>query len=191
MDTISKFLEQVGAIARNGLTFTESGYDKARFEQILELCSQRYAEVLDVDQEQIRNYFLQNSHYQTPKLGVNGLVVDDKGRILLEQRRDDKCWGLPGGWAECGEIPEEIVVRELKEETGYDVEVQQMIKLQHRLPGDWPVAFTSYHVLYQCRITGGKLTLSHESLDLAFHHPDEVSNWHIDHGEWVKEFLGG
>ena len=49
-------------------------------------------------------------------VGANVLVVDSENRLLLQQRADNNCWGLPGGSMELGESLQEVAKRELFEE---------------------------------------------------------------------------
>ena len=64
----------------------------------------------------------------TPKhsVSVAGIVVDDQDRVLVIQRRDNGQWEPPGGVLELGETPQEGVQREVFEETGVRVEVQNL-----------------------------------------------------------------
>ena len=55
---------------------------------------------------------------------VVAIVQDDQGRVLLIHKTDNDLWALPGGGHEMGESIVDTVVREVKEETGYDVEVE-------------------------------------------------------------------
>src|SRR5438552_14918198 len=52
---------------------------------------------------------------------ASAIVVNNEGRILLHQRSDNELWALPGGTMEIGESIAETVIREVKEETGFDV----------------------------------------------------------------------
>ena len=69
------------------------------------------------------------SHWLNPWPCANGIVVDE-GRVLLGQRAHSPwygLWGSPGGFCEYGEHPAETVVREVREETGLEVEVVEYL----------------------------------------------------------------
>ena len=53
-------------------------------------------------------------------VGAAVLVVDERGRLLLLHRTDNRCWGPPGGAVEPGEVVEQAARRELREETGLE-----------------------------------------------------------------------
>jgi len=90
--------------------------------------------------------------------GSLGLIFDNtKRQILLVKRRDMPVWVLPGGCTEDNETPEQTVLREVKEETGYQVSIVEKI-------GDYsyPESDKINHT-YVCEIVGGSVTLSSES----------------------------
>ncbi len=64
-------------------------------------------------------------------VGVSGVIEDGEGRILLLRHRfwKEGSWGLPGGYANKGERLEETVKREVREETGYEVEVMGLLRV--------------------------------------------------------------
>lgn len=53
---------------------------------------------------------------------AGGCIFNDKGEVLLQKRADSNKWGFPGGVIELGETPQMAAIREVKEETGLDVE---------------------------------------------------------------------
>lgn len=59
-------------------------------------------------------------------VSVAGIVVDEAGRVLVVQRRDNGQWEPPGGILELGETFEEGVIREVAEETGVLVSVERL-----------------------------------------------------------------
>src|SRR4051794_27432416 len=72
----------------------------------------------------------------TPKhsVSVAGVVVRDDGRILVIQRRDNQNWEPPGGVLELDETFEEGVRREVREETGVEVEVERLTGAYKNMP---------------------------------------------------------
>ena len=58
--------------------------------------------------------------------GAAAIIVNEDGQILLQSRTDNNRWGLPGGCQEVGETFEEVVIREVKEETNLDVTMDNL-----------------------------------------------------------------
>jgi len=54
-------------------------------------------------------------------VGATVLITDRRNRLLLLRRRDNGCWGVPGGYLEPGESLEEAAKREVQEETGFEI----------------------------------------------------------------------
>lgn len=91
-------------------------------------------DLLSKNPPQISNGFLHIPHPPLPKTlptsVAGGIFSPDRSQILLIQRRDVPVWVLPGGGIDLGETPEEAIIREMKEETGY-------IVTKTRLVGDY------------------------------------------------------
>ena len=97
---------------------------------------------------------------ETPLVGVGAVVVKE-GRVLLVQRGREPLkghWSVPGGLIEIGESLHAGVIREVREETGLEVEPVELIELLDRIhrAGDR----VRYHYViadYLCRVSGGTL----------------------------------
>ena len=65
-------------------------------------------------------------------IGVTGVFLDKKGRVLLFKHtyRDDGSWSLPGGYIKAGEHPKEGLEREVQEESGLIVSVDERLKIR-------------------------------------------------------------
>ncbi|MBS4968787.1 MAG: NUDIX domain-containing protein [Lachnospiraceae bacterium] len=61
-------------------------------------------------------------HRPLLQVGASVIVEDEKGRILLQKRSDNHCWGYAGGSVELDETVEDAAKRELFEETGLTAE---------------------------------------------------------------------
>src|SRR5215831_12976307 len=83
-------------------------------------------------------------------IGVFATVLDVTGRVLLVHRTDCDWWCQPGGGMESGETPWEGVIREVREETGFEVAVERLAGVYSWAPRKDEVIFS-----FVCRITGG------------------------------------
>lgn len=94
---------------------------------------------------------------------VGGLAYDDEGRLLLVRRANDPGrgrWSLPGGRVEPGEDDAAALVREMREETGLDVEPGPLVGRVQR--GRYAIAD------YRCTVRGGTLRAGDDALDARF-----------------------
>ena len=101
-------------------------------------------------------------------IGVFGIIKDEKNRILLCLRNDKDLWNLPGGGLESGETPWQGVIREVKEETGLDVEIEKLLCVYSK-PDKNALGFD-----FECKIVGGKITFSNESKEIKWFGKDEI-----------------
>jgi ADP-ribose pyrophosphatase YjhB (NUDIX family) len=60
-------------------------------------------------------------------VGSSAVTTDDEGRILLQKRSDSGNWALPGGTMDIGETFAQSAIREVNEETGFDVRIDRII----------------------------------------------------------------
>ena len=109
-----------------------------------------------------------------------GAVIFDGARVLLQRRDDNGRWGLPGGAVEPGESVREALVREVREETGLEVEPLRLVGVysdpaNHQIvtyPDGNVIHYVS--VVFECAVRGGTLACGAESLDLGFFPSDAL-----------------
>ncbi len=173
---LTRWSESLSAIARTGLGFTENLYERERFEEVLKIAADISVaaradaeeaasasasaeaaldaatvveEWLDVVGEGVAGYV-------TPKVAVGAVVGNDQNELLLVKRADSGVWLYPTGWADVGYSASEVVVKEVQEETGIDVEPVRLIAVLDGLR----LGFTRvplYSLIFHCRVLGGEL----------------------------------
>ena len=151
-------------IARAGLAYSKDHFDLDRFRQLDALALEVFARHTDLAETGAMEVLRCEKGYVTPKVDVRACVFDDAGRILLVREVSDGRWALPGGWADVGESPAEVAVREVREETGLEVRATRLLALLDKAKHDHPVEpWYIYKAFFACERTGGRLTASHET----------------------------
>jgi 8-oxo-dGTP pyrophosphatase MutT (NUDIX family) len=111
---------------------------------------------------------------------ASAIVVDGEGRILLHRRRDNDRWALPGGKMELGETLAGCATREVKEETGLDVEVAGIVGIytdpKHVFAYDDGEVRQEFSVCFLTRVLGGQVAVSDESYEVTFHEPEGIAD---------------
>ncbi|GCE91609.1 phosphohydrolase [Komagataeibacter diospyri] len=164
------------ALAQSGLTYAESPFDRERYESIRQIAADMMAAGSSVDMERVLGLFSQQDGYATPKIVVRAAVFDDRQRILLVREvLDHDRWTLPGGWADVNLSPVENVVKEVREESGYDVRVTRLAAVWDRdRQGHPPAPFSCYTLYFICELTGGQAQTSVETSEIGWFGPDEI-----------------
>jgi 8-oxo-dGTP pyrophosphatase MutT (NUDIX family) len=105
-------------------------------------------------------------------VGSSAVVVDDEGRILLQRRSDSGNWALPGGAMDISETLAASAIREVKEETGFDVHIERIVGIYsdpaHVFAYSDGEVRQEFSICLACTIVGGSLAVSHESTDVRF-----------------------
>jgi ADP-ribose pyrophosphatase YjhB (NUDIX family) len=157
-----RWSEALAGIARTGLAFTDSLYERERFEEVLKVAADiRVAAGHDLEapglvQEWLRLVGAGVGGYVTPKVAVGAVVGNDRGELLLVQRADSGVWLYPTGWADIGYSASEVAVKEVLEETGMVVEPVRLIAVLDGLR----LGFTQvplYSLVFHCKVVGGDL----------------------------------
>jgi ADP-ribose pyrophosphatase YjhB (NUDIX family) len=167
--------QRLQAIAQAGLTYSREPYDRERYAQIQQIAFEMLAHRSGGTVEEAAQAFSLEAGYPTPKVDVRAVVFDDTGRLLLVHERSSGQWTLPGGWADIGDTPSAMAVRETKEEAGVDVKAVKLLavfdKSRHGHP---PSLFYVYKFFIRCEHVAGTPHGSHETIDARFFGRDEL-----------------
>jgi mutator protein MutT len=124
-------------------------------------------------------------------------VFDEQKRILLHRRTDNGKWSLPGGMIEIGETAEQAVVREVREETGYEVRVTRLIGIYSdpaHTSVTYPEGNTVHYInlLFECEVLSGAPQLNEESSAIEWFSPEDLPHPFVsNHFPRVSDALAG
>jgi ADP-ribose pyrophosphatase YjhB (NUDIX family) len=157
------------SLSQSGLTYCKNEYDLHCYQRLQELSAEIIAGQSDLSKETVMQAFSMQAGYATPKIDVRGAVIRD-GKVLLVQERSDGGWTLPGGWGDVGETPSEVVRREVREESGFEVHVDKLVAVYdaNRVPGAPMEFYHAYKLIFLCSIIGGEARPSNETSAVDF-----------------------
>ncbi len=165
---------EIQSLAQTGLNFAHDDYDQRRYRRLIELAAEIMATHTGAALAELEQAFLVQPGYATPKVDVRGAAFRE-GRILLVRERSDGGWCMPGGWADVGETPSAMVVREVWEESGFRVATRKLIGVYDANREGQPLAaFHAYKVVMLCDLLSGEATPSAETSAVDFFAPDAI-----------------
>jgi ADP-ribose pyrophosphatase YjhB (NUDIX family) len=163
------------AIAQTGLHYATNPFDKERYEELQVIAHAQLAELASMDIGRVTKLFAYESGYANPKLDVRCAVFDDAGDILLVKEVADGLWSLPGGWADVGLSPAENAAKEVREESGYTVDIVRLLAVwdmeKHAHP---PSVFHIWKLVFLGQVTGKYDVLGQETSAVQFFKPETL-----------------
>lgn len=176
-EKLPKWLEwarEIQQLSQTGLAFATNEYEKKRYTRLMEVVSEIIESHTQLEYESTLKSLMNHPGYATPKIDVRAAVIKDN-QILLVQETTDKKWAMPGGWADVGDIPSEVAVRETYEESGFNVKPVKVIGIYdaNRLGGHLEL-FHAFKIVFLCDLIGGEARISDETLDVKFFDFDKL-----------------
>jgi len=165
-----RWSKELQAIAQIGLTYSATNhFDMERYSRIREIASEMMSFSGDMEKGTLLELFQREEGYATPKVDVRGVVFREE-KVLLVKEVADGFWTLPGGWADVNESPSESVVREVREESGFETRAVKVLAVYDRSKqGHVPVLpFHVYKLFFLCELIGGEAATSFETSEVGF-----------------------
>ena len=185
-----RWSEALSGIARTGLGFTQSLYERERFEEVLKVAADVRAAIgAERSPEAVVEEWLALvgegvPGYVTPKLAVGAVVGNERAEMLLIQRADSGVWLYPTGWADVGYSASEVVVKEVLEETGIICVPEGVVAVLDGMRMGL-TRIPLYSIVFLCRAVGGQLAPHPlETRDVGWYHQDELPPMTVGVGQW-------
>ncbi len=167
---------ELAAIAQTGSHFAADNFDRERYGRLGELAAMLLARDSDIPPAQFHAWSKEEFGYATPKVDVRAFILKDDRVLLVREDADGGRWSLPGGWADVNETPSSSIVREVREESGYEVKPVRLLAVldrekQGHLP---PFPYHIYKMFFLCEIIGGTARKTNECSESGFFAEDHL-----------------
>jgi ADP-ribose pyrophosphatase YjhB (NUDIX family) len=140
---------RIQSIAQAGLTFCTNEYDRERYRELLAMSADIMAGHSNLSNSKLKWLLEQEQGYLTPKVDVRGVVFRGDCILLVRETIDGR-WSLPGGWADVGLSPREVVEKEVREESGLEVEAVRLLALFDKKCHPHPPDIFYIYKLFSC-----------------------------------------
>ena len=168
-----EFAIRLQSIAQAGLQYGKDKFDLERYEELRKISAEMLAAKTDIPVEKVYGLFCNESGYQTPKVDTRAAVFIE-GKILLVHENNGT-WALPGGWCDVDKSVAENTVKEVKEETGFNVAAEKLVAVQ-----DWRkhnvtnYAYGVVKIFVLCKYLSGSFENNIETTEIALFGKDEL-----------------
>ena len=175
MEKWIKWAMEIQSLAQSGLAYTDNVYDIERYERLREISAEMLAEKTDLSIEKVKNLFCNETGYQTPKIDTRAVIFKDNKILLVHE--NNNTWSLPGGWCDVLESVKSNTIKEVKEETGLDVDTIKVIAIQDRNKHNKPIyAYGVCKVFILCDVISGEFEKNIETTEIKYFSQDEIPN---------------
>jgi ADP-ribose pyrophosphatase YjhB (NUDIX family) len=172
MTTLLDQARRLLAVAQTGLHYTTSEFERERYQEVAQIAAELLGNSEHYSATSIRQAWLMEDGYQTPKLDVRGAIFQRSecgDKVLLVRERSDGKWTVPGGFADVNESPSVSILKEIEQESGYTAQVLKLAAVHDRNKHNYPpFMFHLWKLLFVCEITGGAPRLSNETDGVEF-----------------------
>ena len=169
-----EWAREIQALSQTGLHYSHDEYEIQRYQRLIEIAAEIVQSHAGLPREPMIENFSWQPGYATPKIDVRGAVVQE-GKILLVQEKMDQRWCMPGGWGDVGEIPSNMVAREVWEESGFEVKPTKLVGVYDANRDGRPLQFFhAYKIVFLCEILSGFARPSEETLAVDFFDFDKL-----------------
>jgi len=166
--------KRIQALSQAGEHYSDNQFDIERYKELSHISAEILAILSDEKISKIKSLFTNETGYLTPKVDIRGVVFKDDKILMVKEKSDGRC-ALPGGWADIGLTPSEVVNKEVKEESGLEVIAKKILavfdKKCHPHP---PSPYHVYKIFILCEIIGGKIKKGIETSEVNFFEIDHL-----------------
>ena len=173
MDKILELIIEIQALAQNGLTYAKDCYDIERYNRLQDIACEMLSIKYSITKKTVKDLFANETGYKTPKIDTRAAIF--KGNKILLVHENNDTWSLPGGWCDVLESVKSNTIKEVKEETGLNVETKSIIAIQDRNKHNIPIyAYGVCKIFVLCKIIDGEFVENNETTEIKYFSLNEI-----------------
>ena len=170
-DKIFEFIKKVNAISHTGVVYSKCEYALDNYHELLELSSVMLHEYIKLEVQPYNIY--RDTYYPTPQPGVRVVIIKDNKLLMAQDVDTPNEWTIPGGWCDIDLSPVETAIKEVKEETGFDIRVTKLLALIDRNKYTQSDIYNVYSIVFVGEIIGGENNPNFEVNEVKFFDLDD------------------
>lgn len=160
-----QFVLRCQALAKIGKKYSHDPYALENYEELEKISGEMLSELIG---KETINIF-ERDLYPTPSCSVRVLVFNQDDKLLMVQEVQDGGYAVPGGWCEVFDSLVETAVKEVKQESGLDIEVIRLLAIfQRERYKDYPTVISEQVHYFLAEVKGGELKNNHEILSVTY-----------------------
>ncbi|AJC48255.1 NUDIX hydrolase N-terminal domain-containing protein [Allofrancisella guangzhouensis] len=171
-DKIFEFIKKVQAISHTGVTYSQCPYALDNYQELLGLSTKMLHEYINSDVQPYNIY--RDIYYPTPQPGIRVVIIENNKLLMAQDVDTPGEWTIPGGWCDIDLSPVETCVKEVKEETGFDIRVTKLLALMDRNKYTQSEIYNVYSIVFLAEIIGGKNSPNFEVNEVKFFAMDNL-----------------
>lgn len=185
MDKWLELIIEIQSLAQNGLAYTNNAYDIERYKRLRDISAEMLSMKTEFSLEKVKDLFCNETGYQTPKIDTRAAIFQDNKILLVHEKNGT--WALPGGWCDVLESVKSNTEKEVKEETGLNVEAIKLIAVQDRNQHNQPVyAYGVCKIFVLCHLLSGQFIDNIETTEIQYFDRDDLPS-SLAHEKTTKE----
>ncbi|MGB4984978.1 MAG: NUDIX hydrolase N-terminal domain-containing protein [Erysipelotrichaceae bacterium] len=160
-----EFFSRVLAIAKTGIIYSKDPYALENYHFLQDIT----LKMLNDNNIEINNNIYEKNVYPTPSSSVRVIVFNGNNELLMVEEASDSCYSVPGGWCDVFESLVDNAIKEVREETGFIVEVDRLLAIfQREKYKDYKTLVSEYVHYFAAHIVGGEICDNHEVNKVVF-----------------------
>lgn len=171
--TNEQFIMKALAISKIGLKYSSDPYALENYAELQELALQQLSKLT---QTEFQDNFYNRDLYPTVNVSVRTIVTNEANEVLMVKEKSEQLWSFPGGWCDVLESPQENAIKEVVQESGYQIKIDRLLGVffRDKYKERKQSLISEYCIYFHGSIIEKVSEHNHEIVDVGFFKQDKL-----------------